>query len=52
VNDTMQSPGLKATMAKLGFEPKTMSPRDLAVFLADDTLKWAAIVKATGVKVD
>jgi hypothetical protein len=39
-------------MAKLGFEPIIGSPRDFAIFIADETPKWTAIVKATGVKID
>jgi tripartite-type tricarboxylate transporter receptor subunit TctC len=52
VNEILHAPELKASMSKLGFEPRTMSPQDFAAFVAADTRKWADIVKSTGVKVD
>jgi tripartite-type tricarboxylate transporter receptor subunit TctC len=48
INEAVKSPDLRAAMAKVGFEPHSMSVPDLAALLAKETQKWTAIVKATG----
>jgi tripartite-type tricarboxylate transporter receptor subunit TctC len=48
VNDILGSAEVKDSMAKVGFEPKALSPQELATLLAGETRKWTAIVKATG----
>ncbi len=50
INDTLRSPAMKEAMAKLGMETKIGSPQDYAAFIAEETPRWNAIVKATGVK--
>jgi tripartite-type tricarboxylate transporter receptor subunit TctC len=50
INETLHAPEMKAAMAKLGMEPKHGSPQDFAKFIAEETPRWTAIVKATGVK--
>lgn len=52
VNESLKSSELKASMMKLGFEPKTGSPQDFAALLASEMQKWAPIVKATGFRID
>jgi tripartite-type tricarboxylate transporter receptor subunit TctC len=49
-NETMKTPELTASMAKLGFEPQIWSTQDYAAFLADEMRRWPPIVKAAGVK--
>ena len=49
INETLRSPELKESMAKLGFEAKIGSPQDFAAFIAEEIPRWAEIVKATGV---
>jgi tripartite-type tricarboxylate transporter receptor subunit TctC len=39
---------VRESIAKIGFEPKALSPQELAALLAEETKKWTAIVKATG----
>ena len=39
-------------MTKLGFDTKIGSPQDYVKFLAEETPRWNAIVKATGVKLE
>jgi tripartite-type tricarboxylate transporter receptor subunit TctC len=51
INDTLRAPEMKEAMAKLGMEPKHGSPQDFAKFIAEETPRWTAIVKATGVKI-
>jgi tripartite-type tricarboxylate transporter receptor subunit TctC len=43
---------MKESMTKLGFDAKVGSPQDFAKFIADETPRWRAIVKATGVKME
>jgi tripartite-type tricarboxylate transporter receptor subunit TctC len=52
INEAMKTPELAASMRKLGFEPTIWSPRDYAAFLAEETVRWPAIVKAAGVKAE
>ena len=49
INETLRSPEMKESMAKLGFEAKIGSPQDFAAFIAEEIPRWAEIVKATGV---
>jgi tripartite-type tricarboxylate transporter receptor subunit TctC len=52
INETMRTPELAASMRKLGFEPMIWSPQAYSAFLADETKRWPAIVKAAGVKAE
>jgi len=49
-NGALKSPELVASMAKLGFDPKTWSAQQYAAFLADEMKRWPPIVKASGVQ--
>ena len=42
INDTLRSPEMKESMAKLGFDPKIGSPQDFAKFIAEETPRWTA----------
>jgi tripartite-type tricarboxylate transporter receptor subunit TctC len=50
INDTLRSAEIKEAMAKLGMDAKIGSPQDYATFIAEETPRWNAVVKATGVK--
>jgi tripartite-type tricarboxylate transporter receptor subunit TctC len=52
VNETLKLSELRASMTKLGFEPKGGSPRDFAALLTSDMQKWVPVVKATGFQID
>ncbi len=52
VNDSLNSPQVRAALAKLAVEPKVGSPADFAVFLARETEKWGAVVKAANIRID
>jgi len=41
-----------AAFAKLGAEVRPGSPQDFSAFLAAETEKWAAVVKAANIKLD
>jgi tripartite-type tricarboxylate transporter receptor subunit TctC len=48
MNEILKLPELKESFAKVGFEPKAFTPRELATLFAGETEKWIAIVRATG----
>ena len=48
VNESLKTAELRASMAKLGFEPKSGSQRDFAALLVSEQQRWIPIVKATG----
>ena len=50
INEALQSPELIASLKKLGFETRIGSSQDFAVFIAAEIPRWAAVVKASGVK--
>jgi tripartite-type tricarboxylate transporter receptor subunit TctC len=52
LNDSLNSPDIKATLAKLGADPRGGSPQDFAALIAEETPRWAAVVKAAGVRID
>jgi tripartite-type tricarboxylate transporter receptor subunit TctC len=52
INDSLATAKLTSNMAELGFEAKGGRAQDFAAFIADEAPKWAAIVKASGAKVD
>jgi tripartite-type tricarboxylate transporter receptor subunit TctC len=52
INDTLRSPEMKDAMTRLGFDAKIGSPQDYARFIAEETPRWTAIAKATGVKAE
>jgi tripartite-type tricarboxylate transporter receptor subunit TctC len=52
VNETLKVSELRASMIKLGFEPKSSSPHDFAALLTSDMQKWVPVVKATGFQIE
>jgi tripartite-type tricarboxylate transporter receptor subunit TctC len=52
VNESLKSPDLIASMAKVGFDPKGGSPQDFTAMLEEEMRKWAPIVKATGFQME
>lgn len=50
VNDSLRAPGLLASYAKLGFEPKALTPQEFATFLAREVGKWPPLLRAAGVR--
>jgi tripartite-type tricarboxylate transporter receptor subunit TctC len=52
VNASLAEPAIANRIRELGGEPMIMSPRELDVFVAADTQRWAAAVKFSGAKVD
>jgi tripartite-type tricarboxylate transporter receptor subunit TctC len=52
VNDGLRSPDLRASLAKLGVEPKIGTPKDFEAALAEQVHEWKAVVDATGIKLE
>jgi tripartite-type tricarboxylate transporter receptor subunit TctC len=48
----LKDPGMQAKMAKLGAEPMPMGPAAFGKLLADDTEKWAKVIRAANIKMD
>ena len=52
VNAVLADPKLQARMAELGGEPMPMTPAEFGKLVADETEKWAKVVKFAGAKAD
>ena len=52
INQGLKLPDMASNLGRLGAETRFGSPRTFAVFIAEETQKWEAIVKAAGVKLD
>jgi tripartite-type tricarboxylate transporter receptor subunit TctC len=52
VNAALQSPELRANLAKLGIEARAATPQAFGAAMADDMAKYDEIVRLTGIKVD
>jgi tripartite-type tricarboxylate transporter receptor subunit TctC len=52
LNEGMRSAELRGSFAKLGAETKTESSEDFAALLADETRKWAAVIKSSGATIE
>jgi tripartite-type tricarboxylate transporter receptor subunit TctC len=48
----LADPKVKARIAELGATPMPMSPGEFGKFVADETEKWGAVVKAAGLSVE
>ena len=52
VNAVIAAPETRATLAKLGATPKAGTPEELGAYIAAETPKWAAVVKAAHISVE
>jgi tripartite-type tricarboxylate transporter receptor subunit TctC len=52
VNAVLADPKLEARMAELGGEPMPMRPGEFGTLVAEETEKWAKVVKFSGAKVE
>jgi tripartite-type tricarboxylate transporter receptor subunit TctC len=52
VNAGIAAPDTHARLARLGAEPMTGTPEDFARLIAAETPKWAAVVKAAGIRLE
>ena len=52
VNQGLRSPEISGNFARFSAQAKIGSARDFADFIADEAPKWAALVRASGAKVE
>jgi tripartite-type tricarboxylate transporter receptor subunit TctC len=52
INAGLDDPKLKARFAELGAAVFPGSPSDFSKFMADETGKWAKVIKFSGAKAD
>jgi tripartite-type tricarboxylate transporter receptor subunit TctC len=52
VNAALADTGMKARLATLGGVPMPMSPAEYGALIAEETAKWAKVIKFAGAKVD
>ena len=50
INAALADPGMKARLAAIGGEPLPGSPAEFGKLIADETEKWAKVVRAAGIK--
>jgi tripartite-type tricarboxylate transporter receptor subunit TctC len=52
IGEGLADPKVQASLATLGAAPMAMSPAEFGKFLADETGKWAKVVKFANIKLD
>ena len=50
INAAVTDPQVKARFAEIGVEPMSMTPAEFGKFIADETEKWAKVIKFAGIK--
>jgi tripartite-type tricarboxylate transporter receptor subunit TctC len=52
VKAIVSNPDVKSRLAGLGIEPRSMTSAEFGKFSADETNKWANVIRSAGIKVD
>lgn len=52
MNEGLKAADIQASIAKLGLEPRNVTPQEFTARLAEEARLWAAAVKESGVKLD
>jgi len=52
INAGLADPKIKARLADLGAGPLALSPAEFGKFIADETEKWAKVIRAANIKAD
>jgi tripartite-type tricarboxylate transporter receptor subunit TctC len=50
INEGLRSPDIRASIERLGIEPKITTPAEFAAIIAEEGPKWAEIIRITGIK--
>jgi tripartite-type tricarboxylate transporter receptor subunit TctC len=51
-NAALVDPAVEARLANLGADPMVMGPAEFGKLIANETEKWAKVIKFAGIKVD
>jgi tripartite-type tricarboxylate transporter receptor subunit TctC len=52
IAQTLRAPEIKERLASTGTDPVSNTPEQFATFLRAETVKWAAVIKSAGIKLD
>jgi tripartite-type tricarboxylate transporter receptor subunit TctC len=52
INQIVQSPDIVEKFTSLGAIPRALGPKEFGTFLASEDVRWGAVVKASGVKIE
>jgi tripartite-type tricarboxylate transporter receptor subunit TctC len=52
INAALADPGLQARLARLGGAALVLSPSQFGKLIADETEKWAKVIRAVGIKAE
>jgi tripartite-type tricarboxylate transporter receptor subunit TctC len=52
INQIVQSPDIVEKFTSLGAIPRALGPKAFSAFLASEDVRWGAVVKASGVKIE
>jgi tripartite-type tricarboxylate transporter receptor subunit TctC len=52
IGEVLADPAMKARFADLGAEPMPMTPAEFGNLVADDTQKWAKVIRSADIKLD
>jgi tripartite-type tricarboxylate transporter receptor subunit TctC len=52
INDSLNSPDVKAHLARFNVEANLTTPQEFAGFVSSEADKWSGIIKRTGIKVE
>jgi tripartite-type tricarboxylate transporter receptor subunit TctC len=52
IAQTLRAPDIKERLAGTGTDPVSNTPEQFAAFLRAETVKWAAVIKSAGIKLD
>jgi tripartite-type tricarboxylate transporter receptor subunit TctC len=50
INAVVAEPNIKARLAGLGLQPMSLTSTEFGKFIADETEKWAKVIKAANIK--
>jgi tripartite-type tricarboxylate transporter receptor subunit TctC len=52
INESLKSPDMRASFARLGIDARIHTPQECTAIMAEQAHEWAAIVKLTGIKIE
>jgi tripartite-type tricarboxylate transporter receptor subunit TctC len=52
INRALRLPDVRERLSTIGLDPQTLAPQEFADYVKSEIVKWAGIIKATGIKPD